>query len=116
MNSDFKNLRAYQLSRAVAAEVHRAVRLWSVFDQRTVGVQLVRAADSIGANIAEATGRWHQADQRRLLFIARGSVRETEHWLLLAHERGLFSADARVPLEELARTLSGLIKRRESSL
>jgi four helix bundle protein len=54
--SDFKSLRAYQLSRAIAAEMYLRVELWSVFHQRTVGAQLVRAADSVGANIAEAMG------------------------------------------------------------
>jgi four helix bundle protein len=30
---------------------------WSSFDRWTVGQQMVRSADSIGANIAEAAGR-----------------------------------------------------------
>lgn len=78
-------------------------------------MQLVRAADSVGANIAEATGRWHQADRRRLLFIARGSLRETEHWILLAQERGLLPRDAHEPIAELGRTLAGLINKRGRS-
>jgi four helix bundle protein len=110
--SDFKALRAYRLSRALAADAYAAAETWSVFNQRTVGVQLVRAADSVGANIAEATGRWHQADQRRLLYIARGSLRETEHWILVAQERRLLPSDAGAEVPELARTLSGLVKRR----
>jgi four helix bundle protein len=74
-------------------------------------MQLVRAADSIGANIAEATGRWHEADKRRLLVIARGSLYETEHWLVRAATRNLVmeSYDARIA--EIARMLSGLITR-----
>jgi four helix bundle protein len=73
-------------------------------------MQLVRAADSIGANIAEATGRWHPADKRRLFIIARGSLYETEHWLLRAEKRGLARPRSE-RLDDLARALNGLIKR-----
>jgi four helix bundle protein len=74
-------------------------------------VQLVRAGDSVGANIAEAMGRWHVADRRRLLFIARGSLYETEHWMLRAESRGLLKRGASDRLGELGRALNGLIKK-----
>jgi four helix bundle protein len=114
--TDFKSLRAYQLSRVIAAEMYSRVELWPAFHQRTIGVQLVRAADSVSANIAEAVGRWHVADQRRLLFIARGSLRELEHWIPVAQERGLLPEDAAQDLAEVGRTLSGLIRRRAHDL
>jgi len=73
----------------------------------------VRAADSVGANIAEARGRWHRPDQRRLLYVARGSLHELEHWAELALERGLLPAETSRAIPELARTLNGLIKAHE---
>lgn len=75
-----------------------------------MGIQLVRAADSVGANIAEAIGRWHRPDQRRFLYVARGSLHELEHWIELAQERNLLPAESSKRVPELARTLNGLIK------
>ena len=74
-------------------------------------MQLMRAADSIAANIAEATGRWHEADKRRLLIIARGSLYETEHWLVRAATRKLITESYDDRLADIARMLSGLITR-----
>jgi four helix bundle protein len=113
VHGDFKKLRAYQLAREVARSVRAPTLRWSYLDQQTVGVQLIRAADSVGANIAEAMGRWHRGDQRRLLYIARGSLRETEHWILVAQERGLLPLEIALPLDELGRTLGGLINYRD---
>ncbi len=43
----------------------------------TVGKQIIRSADSIGANIAEGSGRGAYQDNRRFVRIARGSLYET---------------------------------------
>jgi four helix bundle protein len=59
----------------------------------TLGRQIIRAADSIGANIAEGTGRGSFQDNRRFVRNARGSLYETRHWLRRAHNRSLLSAD-----------------------
>jgi four helix bundle protein len=61
-------------------------------------------------NIAEAVGRWHTPDRRRLLIIARGSLLESEHWLLQAEARGLIPEGVNERIDEIARTLNGLIK------
>jgi four helix bundle protein len=109
---DHKDLRAYQLARSLSRRLWAEASTWRWFEQRSVGLQLVRSADSVGANIAEATGRWHRPDQMRLLLIARGSLHELEHWIALAQERGLLASDAGDQLPELARTLSRLIRKR----
>jgi four helix bundle protein len=99
--------RAVALSDEIAAEVFR----WPSFHRWTVGVQLVRAADSIGANIAEANGRAGDPDQRRLLVIARGSTYETQHWLERAQCRGLeCPREACERADEVGRMLNGLLR------
>ena len=49
----FENLRVYILSEELADAVWSIVIKWDRFACNTVGMQLTRAADSVGANIAE---------------------------------------------------------------
>ena len=53
--------RMYSRAEQVADRVWDLVSKWSHFAQKTVGEQLTTAADSIGANIAEAGGRFFPA-------------------------------------------------------
>jgi len=106
---DHRELVAYKLALALAADVRRRVLSWPSFDRWSIGQQLVRAAGSIGANIAEGEGRYHGKDRARFLLVARGSLHETRHWLDLAAEAGLAGKDFDKELTELGRTLNGLI-------
>ena len=89
--TNFESLRVYQLSETLADEIWTIVMKWNVFARDTVGKQLVRSADSIGANIAEGTGRGTFVDNRRFVRIARGSLNETQHFLRRAYKRKLLS-------------------------
>lgn len=64
--SNFENLRVYRLSENLADQIWPIVLKWNIFSRDTVGKQLVKAADSIGANIAEGTGRGTFVDNRAL--------------------------------------------------
>jgi len=85
----FENLRVYQLSEELADIVWDIVINWSSLPQDTTGKQLINSADSIGANIAEGTGRGSFADNRRFARIARGSLFELKHWFRRACKRNL---------------------------
>lgn len=77
--------------------------------------QLNRAALSIAANIAEGNGRFTKPDRKNFFGIARGSVHECVPLLELARRRNLLSdeqqSSLKADLEEIARMLSGRIKR-----
>jgi len=90
--TNFENLRVYNLSEELADKIWDIVLGWNTFARDTVGKQLVKAADSIGANIAEGTGRATYVDNRLFVKIARGSLNETKHWLRRAYKRQLLSA------------------------
>src|SRR2546423_15697563 len=89
--TNFESLRVYQLAERMADQVWSIVVKWNVLARDTVGKQLIRAADSIGANIAEGTGRGTFVDNRRFVRIARGSLNETQHWLRRAYKRQLLA-------------------------
>ena len=89
--TNFESLRVYQLSERLADDIWLIVMRWQVFARDTVGKQLVKAADSIGANIAEGTGRGTFVDNRRFVRIARGLLNETQHWLRRAYKRQLLN-------------------------
>ncbi len=90
--TNFEKLRIYRLAEDLADEIWAMVLQWDRFARATVGKQIVRAADSIGANIAEGTGRGSYQDNKRFAKIARGSLNETQHFLRRAFQRKLLSA------------------------
>jgi four helix bundle protein len=89
----FENLRVYQLAEELADGIWDLAVTWHHFAKDTVGKQAVEAADSIGANIAEGSGRGTYQDNRRFVRIARGSLYETRHWLRRAFKRRLLTSD-----------------------
>ena len=91
--TSFESLRVYQLAEELADRVWWLVLRWDRFAMDTVGKQIVRAADSIGANIAEGAGRGSFQDNRRFVRIARGSHHELRHWLRRADRRRLLSEE-----------------------
>ena len=110
----FENLRVYQLSEALADQIWAIVEKWRPFARDTVGKQIVRAADSIGANIAEGTGKGMLLDHRRFVRVSRGSLYETKHWLRRAYVRKLLAdsetQSLKSTLEELTRVLNGYVR------
>ena len=85
----FENLDVYKLSERLADPVWDVVHSWKALARDTVGKQLIRAADSVGANIAEGSGRGTYQDNCRFCDMARGSLYETRHWLRRAYRRQL---------------------------
>jgi four helix bundle protein len=105
----FEDLRVYQLAEQFADAVWRVVVTWERFAKTTVGEQLVCAADSVGANIAEGTGRGSYQDNRRFVRIARGSFLESRHWLRRAYHRKLLTAEQVSELKPMIDNLGPLL-------
>jgi four helix bundle protein len=97
----FENLEIYQLSEDLADRIWDIVVKWDTFAKDTVGKQIVRAADSVGANVAEGVGRGSHADNRRFVRTARGSLNETIHFLRRAFRRKLLSKEQTAALKPI---------------
>ena len=87
----FESLEVYRLAERLADEVWNCARGWNNLAKDTVGKQIIRAADGIGANLAEGSGRGTYQDNRRFVRMARASLYETRHWLRRAYKRGLIA-------------------------
>ena len=113
-NTGFKNLEVYRLDEELSDRVWDLVSGWDNFAKDTVGKQMARAADSVGANIAEGAGRGSYQDNRRFVRIARGSLNETMHWLRRAFRRSLLTEEQisqiRPLIEELSPRLNAYLK------
>ena len=112
--TQFEKLDVYRLSEKLADEIWTTVTAWDRFAKQTIGVQVVRSADSIGANIAEGAGRGSFQDNRRFVRTARGSLNETKHWLRRAHLRHLLDSETvrriKPLVDELAPKLNAYLR------
>ncbi len=86
-----EDLEIFQLSMKVGEKIWSIVDKWKFFEKDTIGKQLVKAADSIAANISEGFGRFHFKESKQFNYYARGSLFETKTWLTKAHRRNLMS-------------------------
>ena len=112
----FEDLEIYRISEQLADAIWDFVIRWKSTAQDTVGKQLIRAADSIGANIAEGTGRGSYRDNHRFVDIARGSLYETRHFLRRAFRRKLLTTEQVNQLRPLIEELGPRLNAYRNSL
>jgi four helix bundle protein len=89
--SRLEDLEVYRISLEISDKIWNIIIRWDHFPRSNIGGQLVRAIDSVGANISEGYGRGSELDNARFVKIARGSLFETKHWLTISHRRKLLS-------------------------
>lgn len=88
-----EELQVYQLSMEIAEEIWEIVFKWNYFAKDTVGKQLVRAVDSVAANLSEGFGRYFYKENKQFCYYSRGSLYETRTWLTKARERKLVTKE-----------------------
>ena len=84
-----EDLEIYQLSMEIGETIWILVENWDYLSKRAIGTQLIRASDSIAANISEGFGRFHYKESKQFTYYARGSLFETKTWLTKASKRNL---------------------------
>lgn len=83
----------YKRALSLSNYVWSIVIVWDHFAKNTVGIQFVRAVDSISANIAEGFGRFGKKDKVRFYYFAFGSLKESLDWNEKSQIRKLLTKD-----------------------
>ena len=91
--SSLEDLEIYNEAVSIANKIWEIVIRWNGFEKGTIGSQLCRAIDSVGANVAEGYGRGSKKDNARFVKIARASLFESKHWLIQSNTRKLLPDD-----------------------
>jgi four helix bundle protein len=102
---DVVELDVYKLAEELSDLIWSAYDQWSTKAQNTMGYQIIRASDSIAANLAEGYGRFTPADRKRFYLYARGSFEETKAWLRKAIRRHVIPASEVETYKNLIDTL-----------
>ena len=92
MVTKMEDLRVLRSAEELADSIWEDVKGLNEFEREVIGKQLIRAVDSIGANIAEAYGRYHYGEKIQFLYYARGSLYESKYWLNRFVKRGLMTS------------------------
>ncbi len=69
-----EELKVYEQAMNLDEKVWNIVIKWNYFEKDTVGKQLVRAIDSVAANLSEGFGRFHYKEAKNFSYYSRGSI------------------------------------------
>ena len=111
---DLSDIEAYRIAYDLSNYIWDIVLKWDYFQKNTVGIQFVKAADSISANISEGFGRYSKKDKIRFYRIGMGSTRESFNWYSKSVVRKLLSNKEEIyikgELDKLPKAINSLIK------
>lgn len=86
MATSFENLIIWQKAEALVIRIYDITSKFPKEETYNFISQLRRAALSVPANIAEATGRYHDAESIHFMYNARGSAEEVRSLLMSAKD------------------------------
>ena len=106
---DFKRLDVWHKAHACFLAFHRTFGTGRVKTAFRLRSQILRAAASISANIAEGCGKSSTKEYLRFLDMSIGSARELENHLIVASDLGLITVDAYRRLAALLAEVVGML-------
>lgn len=107
-----EDLRVWRLAIDLSLLIYRMTEALPKSEVYGLTSQIRRSAVSIAANVAEGSGRRTTKDLVHFLTIARGSLRETETYLVLIEELGYVTdvGEVRSLAHRVGRELSALLR------
>lgn len=103
---DFRDLEAWKWCRALRADIEKKCREMPRHEQNRLADQMIRAARSVTANLAEGFGRFHYLETIHSCRLARGSLYERLDHLHVALDNGNVKREEFTSYE--ARVFSGI--------
>lgn len=114
MVNRIEDLLVWQKSRLLCKEIYQVVKLFPSIERSNLVSQLIRAANSVCANIAEGFGRYNPQESIQFYRTARGSLMEVKSHLYVAYDQEYIEEkqlkDLCESIEEATRMLNGFIK------
>jgi four helix bundle protein len=111
---DYTKIDAWRLADDLTVAIYQATKTYPREEIYGVISQLRRASYSVPANICEGSSRESKKDYLHFLYIARGSLSETQYFIHLSRRLGYLSdADAECLMRQTQETfacLHGLIR------
>ncbi|HWQ27646.1 MAG TPA: four helix bundle protein [Dehalococcoidia bacterium] len=105
----YRDLKVWQKGMELAEEAYRLAKLLPKTEEYRLASQLLRAAASVPANIAEGHARGTRRDYANFISIARGSLAETETFVLLGARVKLLSEEQVGPALDLTREVGKML-------
>jgi four helix bundle protein len=100
--TSYRDLQVWQKAMELATAVYQLAKLLPKTEQYRLTGQMLRAAASVPANIAEGHMRGSRKDYANFVTIARGSLAELETFLILSERVQLLTAVQAGPAMRLA--------------
>jgi four helix bundle protein len=111
---DYTKIEAWRLADDLTVAVYERTRSFPKEEMYGLTSQLRRASYSVPANIVEGASRESKKDYLHFLYIARGSLSETQYFVHLAQRLGYLSVEQADGLREQMKVtfacLHGLIR------
>ncbi|MBP6010814.1 MAG: four helix bundle protein [Alphaproteobacteria bacterium] len=114
--ASYRELRVWQAAMDLAEATYRLTRQMPRQEEYRLSAQLIRATASVPANIAEGFMRGTRKDYANFISIARGSLAETETFLLLVQRLKLVSGPAVEQALSLASSVGRMLTKLRQTL
>ncbi|HET7232755.1 MAG TPA: four helix bundle protein [Longimicrobium sp.] len=111
-----RDLIVWQKAMGLTVEIYRLSRRFPRDETYRLTSRITRAAASVPANIAEGNARSTARDYAHFISIAKGSLMETETFLMLAVRLGYLSDDLAAPALNLITQISKMLTRLRTRL
>ncbi len=89
----FVDLEIWKSTHSLVLKIYKLAKSFPRNEKYILTNQLLRASQSMHANIAAGTGRYSKKEFLQYLIIARGSAEETKYHLILAKDLGYITQE-----------------------